>query len=60
MRIAIVFATLTLTAVGSAGLAQPGPQYTGELTDAAPSAEFPLDLGAGHGVGARVGLEAAQ
>lgn len=48
MRIAIVFATLTLTAVGSAGLAQPGPQYAGELTDAAPSAAFPLDLGAGQ------------
>ena len=48
MRIAIVFAALTLSAVGSAGLAQPGPAFTGELTDSAPRAEFVLDLEAGQ------------
>lgn len=48
MRIAIVFAALSLTAVGTAGLAQPGPEFTGELTGSAPRAEFPLDLRAGQ------------
>lgn len=48
MRVATAGITLALTVIASAGLAQPGPQFTGELTNAAPRAEFPLDLGAGQ------------
>lgn len=48
MRIAIVFAALTLTAVGTTGWAQPGPEFTGELTGSTPRAEFPVDLAAGQ------------
>ena len=48
MRATVAIATLILAASGTAGWAQPGPNYDGELTNSIPRAEYALDLQAGQ------------